>query len=108
LGSRHHLRYVFDHETRRWANRECELRVDPAREGEVSVEFFRPGSVQTAYYQSAGDHRWRLMEMLSGDDLAGKTAYRVQVPHQPVEIYPLPPTGHPGVLSEVPLRATTT
>src|SRR5262249_61764143 len=91
----------------RGANCECERRVAPAREGEVSVEFSPPGSAQTAYYQSAGDHRGRLMEVLSGDAPAGKTAYGVQTPNEPMEIFPLPPPGDPGVWSEWRKASTT-
>jgi len=52
LGSRYHFRYVFDTTTKRWANRECELRVDAARElsPDLSVQLFRPGTVESALH----------------------------------------------------------
>jgi hypothetical protein len=101
-GSRHHFKYVFDTQSKRWAHRECELRVDPARRlsGDVSMQLFRSISVSSAYATPEGDRFWRIRHVMDRDDLRGRVAYGVQIAwprrgeetrHEPLELFRLPP-----------------
>lgn len=111
--------YVRDRQTGRWVSRACELRVAAARDlpqplsddehgDKLSVQLFRPVSVESAGLQSIepevrdGHRVWRLSEILDESDLAGEVAYGIQVEWpqpgaetrvDPLEIIRLPPPG---------------
>ena len=109
-GSRYGFAYVIDRQTKKWVNRECELRVSPERGlGEVHVQLFRPGSAQSGGLMSAdfetrdGYRVWRIADVMHDDDLAGKVAYGVQIEwprpgqstdYDPMEIFHMPRPGN--------------
>lgn len=118
-GSRYSFKYVMDRRTKRWVNREIELRVsvarplpepltDDAHGDRISLQLLRSGSAQTGGLRSglpvieAGWRVWRGWDVLREDDLRGQSSYGVSV-QWPVagqgtrfdatEIFRLPPLG---------------
>jgi hypothetical protein len=107
--SRNNLHHVHDNTTGKWVYRECELRVDKARDvRELQVQLFHPGSAQSGGVEDVqpelrdGDFVWRIADALEESDFAGRTAYGIQPQGQPMEVIRIPPLRDvaPGTWSE--------
>lgn len=119
-GSRYDFRYVMDRESRRWVQRECELRVsterhlpdpllDPEYGNRLQVSLSKSQSLGSAGLMSLdfetrdGYRVWQIRDVLDQDDAKGVTSYGVTVswPHEgestewnAYELFPLPPLGN--------------
>lgn len=118
-GSRYNFRYLYDTQTKKWVNRECELRVsekrklplpltDPEHGNKMSVQMMGSQTVESAYlktldFEVRDRYRvWHMLQVMQEDDLAGKMSYGVSIAwhhdgtsteFDPMEIFHLPPPG---------------
>lgn len=118
--SRHSFRYVQDRVTKRWVNREFELRVrveralpEPLTDAEhgdrLSVQLLTSMSAQSGGLDASlpvvadGWRTWHGRDVLHEDDLRGQTSYSVSVQwpvegestrYDDAEIFRLPPLGN--------------
>jgi hypothetical protein len=119
-GSRYDFRYVMDKETRRWVQREVELRVsvdrkipnplqDPQNGSLLSVQLVKPGSAQTGgiftmdFDTRDGYRVWQIRDVMHEADITGRVSYVVTIkwPHagksdeyDDNEVFPMPEPGN--------------
>lgn len=119
-GSRYDFRYVMDKETRRWVQRDVELRVsvnrkmpepllDPKNGNLLSVQLVKPGSSQTGgidtmdYETRDGYRVWKIRDVMHEEDMKGSVRYVITVAwpregqtteYDDNEIFPMPAPGN--------------
>ncbi|MEO7998409.1 MAG: hypothetical protein ABI852_13245 [Gemmatimonadaceae bacterium] len=119
-GSRYDFRYVMDKQTRRWVQRDVELRVsvdrkipepllDPKSGNLLSVQLVKPGSAQTGGIDKMdfeirdGYRVWKIRDVMHEQDIKGDIRYVITIkwPHDgqsteydPTEVFPMPAPGN--------------